>query len=79
MADRDEIMAPGMKTRIDEDDVEGHRLRSAAEPEGLSRSRNEGGPDDLTTSRFTRSREDPGEDDVEGHIGRIQSPKSRGE
>jgi hypothetical protein len=78
MADHDETRAPGMKTRIDEDDVEGHRLRSG-EPEGIRQSRNEGGPDDISRSRLSRTREDGEEDDVEGHIGRLQSPRSKGE
>ncbi len=78
MADRDETRAPGMKRRIDEDDVEGQRLR-AGEPEGLQRPRNEGGPDDISRSRLSRTREDGDEDDVEGHIGRLQSPRSKGE
>jgi len=78
MADHDETRAPGMKSRIDEDDVEGQRLR-AAEPEGIRQSRNEGGPDDISRSRLSRTREDGEEDDVEGHIGRLQSPRSKGE
>lgn len=50
------------------DDVEGHVMASrATEPEGFVRSRNAGGPDDFSRSRLSRSREDSGEDDTEGH------------
>ncbi len=78
--DHDETTAPGMMRKLgDDEDVEGHSLRRGVEPGSIMAPRNDGGPDDFKSARISRSRVDEGDDDVEGHLGRLQSPKSRGE
>jgi hypothetical protein len=81
MSKRKTLEPDGHRSRLgDDEDVEGHRMvPSGAMPDGLAKAKNDGGPDDFSKSRFSKSREDGGEDDVEGHVGRIQSPRSRGE
>ena len=71
----------GIAARIDGgDDVAGHGMvRGGAQPGSIMAPRNDGGPDDFKSARISRSRVDEGGDDVEGHLGRLQSPKSRGE
>jgi hypothetical protein len=71
---------------VDEDDVEGHMLAKAIEPEGQHGARRVD-EDDVEGHMLAKAIEPEGqhgarrvdEDDVEGHVGRIQSPKSRGE
>ncbi len=60
----------GNKSRVGGDgdeDVEGHGMLRATEPEGLMRAGNAAGPADLLRSQVSRPREDGGEDDTEGH------------
>lgn len=73
--------ADGLAARADGgDDVAGHGMvRGGAEPGSVMAPRNDGGPDDFKSARISRRRVDEGGDDVEGHLGRLQSPKSRGE
>ncbi len=96
MPEHDETQPPSAMARgIDDEDVEGHSLRRAVEPDGVSSrridddedveghrgmsSRADGGPDDSGQTRVSRTRVDGDDDDVEGHYGQLKSPASRGE
>jgi hypothetical protein len=96
MPEHDETRPPSAMARIDDDeDVEGHSLRRAVEPDGVTSrridddedveghrgmsSRADGGPDDFGQARVNRTRVDGDDDDVEGHYGQLKSPASRGE
>lgn len=74
------VRADGLAPRADGgDDVAGHGMaRGGAQPGSIMAPRNDAGPDDFKGTRIARGRVDDG-DDVEGHLGRLQSPKSRGE
>ncbi len=72
MPEHDDTKAPGMMSRIDDDDVEGHggpgSARKATDDDDVE---GHGGPGS--------ARKTTDDDDVEGHFGQLKSPSSRGE
>jgi hypothetical protein len=68
MAELEDTKAPAMRPRIDDDDVEGHRMVPRIDAD----------EEDVEGHRMV-PRIDADEEDVEGHFGYLKSPTSRGE
>ncbi len=95
MAEHDESKTSAMRPRIDDDDVEGHSMRTRVDGgpddfqmradagddvEGHSvKVRVDGGEDDVEGHAQVRRIDADEDDDVEGHFGQLKSPTSRGE
>jgi hypothetical protein len=70
MTDQDETKkTDASQPELEDDDVEGHSMARLAD----------GGPDDFLRTRVAQARIDGDDEDVEGHIGNLKSPSSRGE
>jgi hypothetical protein len=69
------------KSRLDEDDVEGHRRDPEAGPDGYgSKSRESYGSKSRGSDEFGHASRESDEDDVEGHsFSTMRSPSSKGE
>ncbi len=72
MPEHDDTKAPGMMSRIDDDDVEGHGGHVKS-PRATEDDDVEGHGGHAKSPRATE------DDDVEGHFGQLKSPSSRGE
>ena len=94
MPEQDESKTSAMPRRVDDDDVEGHSMKTRVDGgpddflmradagddvEGHSmKTRVDGGEGDVE-GHSMKTRVDADDDDVEGHFGQLKSPTSRGE